>query len=80
MCYLSAMKNSTEMQILDACIALRKVRQDNNLSLEIVEGLADIPKAAISKYERGLKIPKVTTLSRWANVLGCKVDITLRFD
>ncbi len=79
MCYLSTMKQ-TEMQILDACIALRKVRQDNNLSLETVEGLAEIPKAAISKYERGLKMPKVTTLSRWANVLGCKVDITLRFD
>lgn len=74
------MKKSTEMQILDACITLKKIRQDNNLSLETVEGLADIPKAAISKYERGLKLPKVTTLSRWANALGSQVQISLKSD
>lgn len=71
-------KQKVAVDIMEACAALKIVRTDNNLSLETVEVLADIPKAAISKYERGTQIPKVTTLERWATALGCQVEVSLK--
>jgi len=66
-----------ETQIFETCLELKKIRQDNNLSLEDVQGLSDIPLANLSRYERGAKVPKVTTLVRWANVLGHKITLLL---
>lgn len=71
------MEQQTILDVMDVCISLKKIRQDNKLSLESVAELSDIPKAAISKYERGAQMPKVTTLARWANVLGQGVSVTL---
>ena len=69
------MNNTLEMQMIQICLDMKKIRTDNKLSLDMVGELSDIPKSAISKYERGVLLPKVTTLQRWANVLGHTLTI-----
>jgi transcriptional regulator with XRE-family HTH domain len=63
--------------ILDICTTLHDIRKEKNVSLNIMADLSDIDKSTLSKYERGLKIPKLDTLEKWSNTLGYTISINL---
>lgn len=56
---------------------LRAIREDKGVSLNIMADFTGIGKSDLSKYERGLKIPKLDTLEKMANALGRKVSVSL---
>jgi transcriptional regulator with XRE-family HTH domain len=68
------MSNKT---IEDICTTLHDIRREKKVSLNVMADLADIDKSTLSKYERGLKLPKLDTLEKWSNTLGYTVSINL---
>jgi len=68
------MSNKT---IEDICTTLHDIRKEKKVSLNVMADLADIDKSTLSKYERGLKLPKLDTLEKWSNTLGYTVSINL---
>lgn len=68
------MSNKT---IEDICTTLHDIRREKKVSLNMMADLADIDKSTLSKYERGLKLPKLDTLEKWSNTLGYTVSINL---
>ena len=63
--------------INDICLKLKELREVKNVSLLILADLCEIDKSTLSKYERGVKTPKLDTLEKWANALGRTVTIGL---
>lgn len=63
--------------IEDICTTLHEIRREKKVSLNVMADLADIDKSTLSKYERGLKLPKLDTLEKWSNTLGYTVSINL---
>ncbi|MDA8620718.1 helix-turn-helix domain-containing protein [Planctomycetota bacterium] len=63
--------------IEDICTTLHDIRREKKVSLNVMADLADIDKSTLSKYERGLKLPKLDTLEKWSNTLGYTVSINL---
>jgi transcriptional regulator with XRE-family HTH domain len=53
-------------------IALKKVRKEKNISQEQLALKANIERAHISKLERGLFQPSLSTIIAIANILDCK--------
>jgi len=63
--------------ILDITKQLKEIRISKGASLDIVQDFTGIHKSVLSKYERGVKTPKLDTLDKWANALGRKVVVNL---
>lgn len=53
-------------------IVLKKVRKEKNISQEQLALKANIERAHISKLERGLFQPSLSTIIAIANILDCK--------
>ena len=66
-----------EQEIKSVCEQLREVRNASGFSLDVVCERANLDKSTVSKYERGLLVPKPATIGKWANVLGCEVRVSL---
>ena len=66
------------LSLLELTRALKKIREDQKLSLSEVAKRSDIDKAAISRLENDLNTnPTVTTLMKYANAVGAELHWTL---
>lgn len=55
-------------------LRMRRLRRDRDLTLEDVAYSSGISASEISKYERGIMLPSITTISKIARAMGVKVD------
>jgi len=56
---------------------LKALRKEKGVSLNLMSDFTGIDKSTLSKYETGVKIPKLDTLEIIANALGRKIMVTL---
>lgn len=62
----------------ELCARLRQAREARGLSLMDVQELTGIDRAQLSRLERGeVHNPTVSTLSRYAQAVGCRVGMAL---
>jgi DNA-binding Xre family transcriptional regulator len=62
----------------ELCARLRQARESRGLSLADVQELTGIDRAQLSRLERGeVHNPTVSTLSRYAKAVGCRVGMAL---
>jgi len=59
---------------------LRQIRKDKNFSQEKLANKAEIERSQISRIERGIQNPKITTLIVIASVLEVEVQSLLPTD
>lgn len=53
---------------------LRKIRTDRNLTLEELGRILDTSKQVLSRYENGLRTPKITVAKKYAEILGIPLN------
>jgi len=68
------------MSPTDVSKRIREVREKRQLTQAELARLADLPPAAISHFETGIRIPGTTTLRRLADALGVSLDFLLGRD
>ncbi len=77
-------KRERKKEIPEFCILLgkhiRKLRVENNLSIEEIAYKADIDAQNLRKYELGKQEMKVSMLKRIANAFGITTSELLKFD
>jgi transcriptional regulator with XRE-family HTH domain len=55
---------------------LRKIRRDQELSQDAVSAMAGMPQRGhISQLERGVRIPRFDTMTKWADALGYEIAL-----
>lgn len=77
-------KRERKRELPEFCIQLgkhiRKLRVENNLSIEEIAYKADIDAQNLRKYELGKQEMKVSMLKRIANAFGISTSKLLSFD
>lgn len=62
--------------IKDIAKQLRKARRDLELSQDAVSAMAGMPQRGhISALERGIRIPRLDTMTKWADALGYEIAL-----
>ena len=59
------------------CNELTAIRKEKKISLDLLAEEANILKSTLSKYERALLSPKISTVETWAQALGHEVCVSL---
>jgi transcriptional regulator with XRE-family HTH domain len=62
--------NKKEVEIMKFNEKLKLLREERDMSLSEFANLLGTSKQVISRYERGENTPKITTVSRFASILG----------
>lgn len=53
---------------------IKKLRKENNLSQEKLADKLGVTYQAVSKWERGLNLPDMTTLKEMSNLFNVNID------